>query len=427
VLPPVEVRLFETGNGFEETASFSLPSANEAGGFSIATGDLGEDGVPELILGGGLGNAPLVHVLRRDGSEVGTFLAYAAEMGSGIHVEVCDINGDGTNEIVTAPGRGGGPHVRIFDSMGNALGDGGTFVYAEHFRGGVNITCGDVDGDGADEVITLPATAGGPHVRIWDVDNGSLTLQTEFFAFDASHRAGLVGVVHKGILSVASARASEDKTLKSFSLETLPASTTETLLYEADGISSLFYVNDDLHITTTDSHLINHTSGEGILIDSPFESISAASSDLNGDGIEEIITVPSRPLYHEPDKDLPRSIVIDISEQRIFAYEYGVLTNTFLISSARSGYTTPRGTTSVLANPYLVHYAWSYSPGNANNYDLGFVPYNLRIFPHIYIHYAPWHNNFGRPQSHGCVNVNLDNIKWIYGWAEVGDQVVVQD
>jgi lipoprotein-anchoring transpeptidase ErfK/SrfK len=75
----------------------------------------------------------------------------------------------------------------------------------------------------------------------------------------------------------------------------------------------------------------------------------------------------------------------------------------------------------------VVNYTWNYGPDDPRNYDLGPVKYNLRIYPHIYIHYAYWHNNFGRPMSHGCVNVNWDNMKWLYDWAEEGIPVTVRE
>jgi L,D-transpeptidase catalytic domain len=120
-----------------------------------------------------------------------------------------------------------------------------------------------------------------------------------------------------------------------------------------------------------------------------------------------------------------KHITISLKDQRIRAYENGRLTNTFLISSGKYGYWTRRGLHSVLLKAPVVHYAWTYSKDNPDNYDLGLVPYNLRIYPHTYIHYAYWHNSFGRPMSHGCVNVNLSNIKWVYRWADEGVPVLV--
>lgn len=118
-------------------------------------------------------------------------------------------------------------------------------------------------------------------------------------------------------------------------------------------------------------------------------------------------------------------IRISLNEQRLRAYENGKLVNTFLISSGRGKFSTPKGEFSVTAKLPWVRYAWVYYKNSPDNYDLGSVPFNLRIMPHKYIHYAYWHNNFGRPMSHGCVNVNLKNIKWIYRWADEGAPVLI--
>jgi len=412
----------------KESTSFPLPSANEGGGLTIAAEDLGNDGVPELVVGNGLGNAPTVHVLQKDGTEIGSFLAYEPSMGTGINVAACDMDGDGMKEIVTAPQGGGGPQVRIFTNLGIEIPGGTFFAYAETFRGGVNIACGDLDNDGRAELVTLPMTSGGPHVRVWKLENGTVHISQEFFSSDTSDNRGLVGVVHNGNLAIANQRGSET-TIKTFSGKTFTLIGESKISIDATGVSSLFVKNNLVHLATTSKgKIINTQTGQSISVPSPFGSIAATSAAFTQGGSEEFITVPYRPMYMDDYQDLPRSLVVDISDQRIFAYEYGVLVNTFLVSTARAGYQTPRGETTIMAMPYLVRYAWSYSPGNPNNYDLGYVPYNMRVFPHIYIHYAPWHNNFGHPMSHGCINVSLDNVRWLYNsFAQVGDRVLVRD
>lgn len=127
-----------------------------------------------------------------------------------------------------------------------------------------------------------------------------------------------------------------------------------------------------------------------------------------------------KPVYSSNPARLENYKFIDVSlsEQRIRAYENGKLVNTFLISSGKRRYPTPKGEFSVLAKLPVVRYQWSYGVDHPDNYDLGNVPYNLRVMPHKYIHYAYWHNNFGRVMSHGCINVNLANIKWVYRWAD---------
>ncbi len=119
-------------------------------------------------------------------------------------------------------------------------------------------------------------------------------------------------------------------------------------------------------------------------------------------------------------------IYVNLKEQRLRAYENGRLVKTFLVSTGSYRFPTPPGNYSVLEKDPVVNYQWSYGKGNPDNYDLGNVPYNLMFRPHMYIHYAYWHNNFGRRMSHGCINVNLANIKWIYRWADPWIPVLVK-
>src|SRR5687767_1891662 len=77
--------------------------------------------VPVLVAGAAAGAEPRVTVLdAQTGEERFSFLAYGAGFRGGVRVAVGDINGDGTQDIVTAAGAGGGPHVRIFSGVNGA-------------------------------------------------------------------------------------------------------------------------------------------------------------------------------------------------------------------------------------------------------------------------------------------------------------------
>ncbi|PYR59245.1 MAG: hypothetical protein DMF85_08335 [Acidobacteria bacterium] len=99
-------------------------------------------------------------------------------------------------EIVTAPGPGGGPHVRVFNGAGTPFTSAALpnfvnsfFAYTPGFAGGVFVAAGDVNGDGVPDIITAPGAGGGPDVRVFSGVNGSLIL--EFFAYEASFTGGV--------------------------------------------------------------------------------------------------------------------------------------------------------------------------------------------------------------------------------------------
>lgn len=54
------------------------------------------------------------------------------------------------------------------------------------------------------------------------------------------------------------------------------------------------------------------------------------------------------------------------------------------------------------------------------------VPYVMFFYRGYSIHGCYWHNNFGHPMSHGCVNMRTGDAKWLYNWAPIGTLVVVR-
>jgi len=92
--------------------------------------------------------------------------------------------------LLTAPGPGGGPHIRSFSTVGTAETDPNKLMaYAESYRGGVRVTSGDIDNDGVDEIVTGTGENGGPHLRVFEKDGTPRGI--EFFPFDKSFRGGM--------------------------------------------------------------------------------------------------------------------------------------------------------------------------------------------------------------------------------------------
>jgi LysM repeat protein len=54
------------------------------------------------------------------------------------------------------------------------------------------------------------------------------------------------------------------------------------------------------------------------------------------------------------------------------------------------------------------------------------VPYVMFFHRGYSMHGCYWHNNFGQPMSHGCVNMRISDAQWLYNWAPIGTLVVVR-
>ena len=142
---------------------------------------------PYIALAANAGSAPEVRIYSPDGKQISKIMAYAQTFRGGVRVAAGDVDGDGKVEIITAPGPGGGPHIRVFDMKGNLKWQ--FFAYAQTFRGGVSLAVGDIDDDGKAEIITGPGPGGGPQVRIFSADG---VVKQQFFAYDTKTRSGLV-------------------------------------------------------------------------------------------------------------------------------------------------------------------------------------------------------------------------------------------
>lgn len=161
---------------------------NFTGGVSVAVGDLDGDRVPEIVTATARSGGARIRIHNSRGVLIRPeFPAYDPKFPGGATVAIGDLDGDGKGEIIVGAGQGGGPHVRVFDGEGK-LKLSGFFAYDPRFRGGVRVATGDVDGDGASEIITGAGVGGGPHVRVFD---GTGHARGSFFAFETTGRSGV--------------------------------------------------------------------------------------------------------------------------------------------------------------------------------------------------------------------------------------------
>ena len=168
-------------------------NVDEGAGAGLGTADLNE-----IITGTGPGGGPVVKVFNPNGRTVfRQFLAYESTFRGGVNVAGGQMNtATPEDEVVTGAGFGGGPVVRVFNQNGSAFSS--FFAYESSFRNGVNVAVGDAITVGAagantgDEIVTGPGEGGSPLLKIFDEIGG---LRRSFFAFDFQLRTGLVVAV----------------------------------------------------------------------------------------------------------------------------------------------------------------------------------------------------------------------------------------
>jgi hypothetical protein len=128
-------------------------------------------------------------------------------------------------------------------------------------------------------------------------------------------------------------------------------------------------------------------------------------------------------------RDTPKTkkrIIVDISKETLYAYDGDTLFMQELISPGLDFTPTPTGKFTVYKKTPS-RYMQGPLPGVSDQvYDLPGVPWNLYFTNDgAVIHGAYWHDHFGEPWSHGCVNLPPPRAKELYLWADVGTSVTV--
>jgi len=128
-------------------------------------------------------------------------------------------------------------------------------------------------------------------------------------------------------------------------------------------------------------------------------------------------TPGKKPVYASSGNGT-RWIDVNLSQQMVYAYEGDVIVNSFLVSTGT--WATP-----TVTGQYKIYVKYRSAPMSGPGYYLPNVPYIMYFYKGYGFHGTYWHNNFGTPMSHGCVNLWTDDAGWLYNWASVGTLVNV--
>jgi lipoprotein-anchoring transpeptidase ErfK/SrfK len=140
---------------------------------------------------------------------------------------------------------------------------------------------------------------------------------------------------------------------------------------------------------------------------------------------EGLRRIPPSELTPISPRAKDKHIEISLKDQKLYAYEGESLVYTARCATGARftiediglvDFTTPIGEHTVVRKRPSRHMQGF--RGRADEYDLPGVPFCTYFTePGVAVHGAYWHNDFGHPRSHGCVNVMADDAKWVYRWS----------
>lgn len=432
------VRIVNSSDFEIEKEFYPFSEDSKVRGLNIASADLNADGEKEIIVAAGRDGKPLVKIFNRQGELLSEFLSYAPSFNKGLKPATADLYNDGLPEIITAPGRGGGPHIRIFNNSGSAY--FGFFAFDKNLRGGANVSAGDVNGDGQKEIIVGAGYDMEPIVKIFDNYGKYIT---EFLAYEKTYKNGVnilaVDLDNDGQEEIITAPdAGRKPEVKVFDYK-------GNLIKKFMAYSPGFGGGVNLAKSDVDqdgseeiltgagfsggAHLrIFNNQGEAKINPKLFAfknfkgGISIAGEDLDNDGKTELLagTQTISPF----DKYQSYKIIdVNLKKQKLYAYFKGALEKEYWISSGTWKFPTPKGNFKIYSKVPLTRMSWQYGPDHPDNYDLPDVPWVLAFYGAYTIHGTYWHHNFGYPMSHGCVNMSIPQAKMVYDWADIGTPV----
>ncbi len=154
-------------------------------------------------------------------------------------------------------------------------------------------------------------------------------------------------------------------------------------------------------------------AGQELIIPGVSAATTVDTDDLG------ILTGPAMVIAPEPTITVGKQIVVDLSDSMTYAYENGQLVYSTLVSTGTAVTPTVQG-------DFKIYSRYPSQTMSGPGYYLPGVEHVQYFFRGYAIHGTYWHDNFGTPMSHGCVNMTNADAEWFYNFADIGTSVRVQ-
>ena len=116
-------------------------------------------------------------------------------------------------------------------------------------------------------------------------------------------------------------------------------------------------------------------------------------------------------LVHQPASPGEKWIEVNLTAQQVIAWEGDTPVFSFKASTGLPNTPTVTG-------EYHIYWKLEKTLMTGPNYYLPDVPYTMYFYGGYGLHGTYWHNNFGQPMSHGCVNLETGNAQKLFEWAD---------
>lgn len=131
---------------------------------------------------------------------------------------------------------------------------------------------------------------------------------------------------------------------------------------------------------------------------------------------EELASLPAQAVLGNQASAGEKWIEVVLSEQKVYAWDGSQKIYEFVVSTGRQWTSTPEGEFRIWAKLKATRMKGG-SMERGDYYDLPNVPYVMFFNKGYGLHGTYWHNNFGTPMSHGCVNMRIEDAKALFEWA----------